>query len=73
MKLPSIYRFQGRWWYGGFNSGCPWATFWWMLWNGKYSACWQWPELVFGFGSGWYDGPYYFIHCGFFSVDLWPD
>lgn len=46
---------------------------WWLIRHGKFRACWQWPELVFGAGRVWYDGPGWYVHFGFFSVDLWSD
>lgn len=77
MKLiPKLYR--GRWWWGGLSM---WETdtysglvceFFWLLRHGEFHTGWQWPELLFGVGRDWYDGPIWFAHFGFFSVDLSP-
>lgn len=79
LTLPSIYRNQGRWWHGGFdmhgNEGGRWSAvqeFFWIVRHGKFRACWQWPELIFGIGRTWYDGPIWFAHLGIFSIDLSP-
>jgi hypothetical protein len=77
MNWPSIYRYQGSWWHGGFdqqgNNG-GWRNmlheFGWLLRHGKVHSCWQWPQLIFGIGRTWYDGPIWFAHLGIFSVDL---
>lgn len=71
---PRLY--QGKWWWGGWNRHGLKPNAWvigefvWMVFNGKWSACWQWPELLFGIGRDWYDGPIYYIHGGFFTVEL---
>lgn len=80
MEWPKIYRYQGRWWWGGFdqhgNKG-GWrhmaGELFWLLRNGKFHTGWQWPELVFGLGRTWHDGPIWFAHLGVWSVDLAPD
>lgn len=42
----------------------------WLLRNGQFNTCLQWPELIFGVGRTWYDGPIWYIHLGIFSIDL---
>lgn len=79
MNWPTIYRYEGRWWHGGmhrWDSDTAWSLtreLFWMLRHGTMRACWQWPKLVFGIGRGWYDGPFWFVHFGVFTVDLWVD
>jgi hypothetical protein len=77
MKCPSIYRnLDGGWWHGGFDR-CGmlddvWMVeeLWWLLWHGKFWFDWRWPKLFFGMGRTWYDGPIWYIFCGFFSVEV---
>jgi hypothetical protein len=33
----------------------------------------NWPQLVFGAGRTWYDGPIWSLRCGVFSIDLATD
>lgn len=81
MRWPTIYRSEGRWWHGGIddhgNDGGRLGLLRELLWlvrHGKFRAAWQWPKLVFGgLGRTWYDGPIWFFHAGFFSVDLSAD
>ena len=74
----SLYRYQGRWWHGELYRGYAatdkiWRELFWLLRHGKYHACWQWPQLIFGADRTWYDGPIWFIHAGIFSIDLTLD
>jgi len=83
VRWPKLYRYNGRWWHGGWNvwgdaenGGHLAKEFLWLLRHGAFHACWQWPKreyLIFGIGRDWYDGPIWFIHAGFFSVDLSPE
>lgn len=79
MNWPAIYRYEGRWWHGGLTrwpSDSPrklLREFFWLCRHGEFAACWQWPvreHLIFGMGREWYDGPIWFVHAGFFSIDL---
>lgn len=77
LKWPTIYRYQGRWWHGGLGPRWHEESNWklakelfWLLRHGTFYACWQWPQLIFGAGRDWYDGPIWFLHVGVFSVDL---
>jgi hypothetical protein len=80
MKWPSIYRYKGSWWHGGFsqhgNFG-GWrnmlSEFVWLVRHGRWYFGWNWPELVFGIGRDWYDGPIWFLNAGVFSVNLASD
>lgn len=73
---PRLYRFQGGWWHGCFVSyegqtvRSAIQEIVWLCRHGQFSACWHYPELVFGLGRDWYDGPIWFVHAGFFSIDL---
>lgn len=81
MELPKLYRYEGRWWHGGiaqigwrdgFKPGClDYAReIVWLARNGRLCCGWNWPELVFGAGRDWYDGPIWFLNAGVFGVSL---
>lgn len=77
--MPTIYRYEGRVWHGGFdqhgNLG-GWKNMirelLWLLRHGQWDAGWNWPELVFGVGRTWYDGPIWFANFGVWSFSLAP-
>jgi len=76
-EWPSIYKYKGRWWFGGIetvgNKGGLWnlwREFWWLARHGEWCCGWQHPKWVFGVGRTWHDGPIWFARFGFFSVDL---
>lgn len=81
MKLPTLYRYEGRWWHGGITP-IGWieghAVTWrdyvreivWLARNGRFCFGWNWPQLVLGAGRDWYDGPIWFLNAGIFGVSL---
>jgi hypothetical protein len=77
--MPTIYRYQGRWWHGGLYRGIDdtdtnrelLGELGWLIRHGQWHFGWNWPKLIFGgVGRDWYDGPIWFGHFGFFSVSL---
>jgi hypothetical protein len=76
VKLPTIYRHQGHWWHGDFGK---WESdtnlklireLFWLICHGTWYAGWNWPQLVFGFGRMWFNGPHWHLNLGVFSVSL---
>jgi len=74
--MPTIYRYQGRWWHGGFKA-FPEETAWsllkelaWLLRHGEWCAGWEGSQLIFGFGRMWYDGPHWHLNVGVASISL---
>lgn len=74
--MPTIYRYQGRIWQGGFAR---WETdtvpaligeLFWLMRHGTWCASPEWPRLIFGFGRMWYDGPHWHLNLGLFSVSI---
>lgn len=45
----------------------------WMARHGSWCCARNTRPLLFGGGRGWYDGPYWFLHLGWWSVSLWVE
>ena len=77
--IPSIYRYQKRWWHGGFKifeTDTTWhliRELFWLIRHGKWCIGWNWPELIFGFSRMYYDGPNWALHAGVVSISLSSD
>jgi len=74
IRWPKLY--QGKLWHGGlWRYGLKqdaWVIneLWDLIRTGKYHFGWQWPELVFGAGRDWYDGPIWYLHLGICSLTI---
>lgn len=77
--LPTIYKYKGRRWHGGFKVFdsdtrislllellC-------LIKKGKWCYGWNWPELIFGCSRMWYDGPHWNLNLGVLSISLSSD
>jgi hypothetical protein len=74
MLMPTVSRYDGRLWHGGFDECANRRLFFRLLERGAIRVYWRWPKFVFGIGCDLCDGPIYgpvyFFHCGIFSVLL---